>query len=116
MKRMNITSIITVCVLVVPFFAVCAVGATNEVIITFYHTSDIHENSENLTRIAQFIQDQKTKNPNVLFLDTGDWFNLGDLTDLDTRGEAISELMGAMMYDAVILGNNDYSFGTKTTC
>ncbi|MFC1815912.1 bifunctional metallophosphatase/5'-nucleotidase [Thermodesulfobacteriota bacterium] len=113
MKRINITSIVTIFVLVVSFFAVCAAGASNEVTITFYHTSDIHENSENLARIAQFIQDQKTKNPNVLFLDTGDWFNLGDLTDLDTRGEAIVELMSAMKYDAVILGNNDYSFGTE---
>jgi 2',3'-cyclic-nucleotide 2'-phosphodiesterase (5'-nucleotidase family) len=92
---------------------VWTVGATDEVTITFYHTSDIHENSANLARIAQFVHDQKSKNPNVLFLDTGDWFQLGDLRNLNTRGEAIVDLMSACKYDAVILGNRDYSFGTK---
>ena len=113
MKRMNISKNLSICVLIILIITVCEVGATNEVTITFYHTSDIHENSENLARIAQFIQDQKTKNPNVLFLDTGDWFNLGNLTGLNTRGGAILEMMGAMKYDAVILGNNDYVFGTE---
>ena len=42
--------------------AVCVVEAKNEVTISFYHTSDIHENSANLARMAQFIQDQKAKN------------------------------------------------------
>lgn len=93
--------------------AACVVEANNEVTITFYHTSDIHENSENLARMAQFIQDQKDKNPNVLFLDTGDWFNKGDLSLLNTRGEAIVDLMSACKYDVMIFGNNENSFGIE---
>ena len=39
--------------------------------------------------------------------------NKGDLTDLNTRGEAMSAMLGACKYDAVIPGNHDYSFGTS---
>jgi 2',3'-cyclic-nucleotide 2'-phosphodiesterase (5'-nucleotidase family) len=47
----------------------CYAEATDTVTITFYHTSDIHENSVNLPQIAHFIRDQKEKDSNVLFLD-----------------------------------------------
>ena len=93
--------------------AACLAGMAGEATITFYHTSDIHENSAQLARIARFVQDQRAAGKNVVFVDTGDWFNKGDLTALDLRGEAMAELMGAMGYDAIIPGNHDYSHGTK---
>ncbi len=83
------------------------------VTITFYHTSDLHEHSAGLSRIAKFVNDKKNDGGHVLFIDTGDWFNKGDLTPLNTQGEAIVEMMGACKYDAVITGNHDYTFGTK---
>lgn len=113
MERNRKPWIIPLFIFYMVLISVCVVEANNEVTITFYHTSDIHENSANLARMAQFIEDQKARNSNVLFLDTGDWFHLGDLSDLNTRGEAIVDLMSACKYDAVILGNRDYSFGTK---
>ncbi|UCD56638.1 MAG: metallophosphatase, partial [Candidatus Hydrogenedentota bacterium] len=79
--------------------------------VTFYHTSDIHEHSAHIARIARFVEEQREKSSNVVFLDTGDWSNLGDLTSLDTRGEAIVAMMSACIYDAVIPGNRDYSHG-----
>ncbi|HPD15341.1 MAG TPA: metallophosphoesterase [Planctomycetota bacterium] len=93
----------------------CLAGATaaGEVTITFYHTSDLHEHAGPLARIAGFVRQQRAARRNVLFLDTGDWFNKGDLTDLGTRGEAMAALMGAMGYDALIPGNHDYSHGTR---
>ena len=94
----------------------CAVFApvrAAETKITFYHTSDLHEHSGNLPRIAEFVDAQRKKEGHIIFLDTGDWCNKGDLTPLNTRGEAIVEMMGACKYDAVIPGNHDYSFGTK---
>ena len=93
--------------------ATCLAETTNTVTVTFYHTSDIHENSANLPQIARFIKDQKEKNSNVLFLDTGDRLEGGDLAPLKTRGEAMAAMMQACMYDAIILGNHDYSPGTK---
>ncbi len=91
----------------------CYAEATDTVTVTFYHTSDIHESSVNLPQIARRIRDQKEKDSNVLFLDSGDRFNKGDLTPLKTRGEAMSAMMQGMLYDAVIPGNHDFTFGSK---
>jgi 2',3'-cyclic-nucleotide 2'-phosphodiesterase (5'-nucleotidase family) len=100
--------------LLVPFCAAdVPAAAPRPVTITFYHTSDLHEHSENLPRIAAFVEARRREGGHVLFVDTGDWCNKGDLTELNTRGEAIVEMMGASGYDAVIPGNHDYSHGTK---
>lgn len=83
------------------------------VTITFYHTSDIHEYSDGFTRIAKFVNDKRAEGGNILFVDSGDRFDTGDLTPLFTRGEAISEMFGAAHYDAVVPGNHDYVYGSK---
>jgi 5'-nucleotidase len=107
-----------VCLLTVFFvlsvsISTCYAEASDTVTVTFYHTSDVHENSANFPHIAPFIREKKEKNSNVLFLDSGDWLNKGDLTPLNTRGEAIAAMMQASMYDAVIPGNHDFTFGSK---
>jgi 2',3'-cyclic-nucleotide 2'-phosphodiesterase (5'-nucleotidase family) len=93
----------------------CYAEATDTVTVTFYHTNDIHDNSANLPQISRFIKDQKAKDSNVLFLDSGDWFIKGDLTPLNTQGEAIAAMMQPCLYDAVILGTHDSKFGSKRT-
>ncbi len=87
--------------------------ATDTVTVTFYHTSDLHENSANLPQIDHLVREQKEKDSNVLFLDSGDRFNKGDLTPLKTRGEAMTAMIQAMSYDAVVPGNHDITFGSK---
>ena len=87
--------------------------AADTVTVTFYHTADLHENSANLSRIAHLVREQKEKVSNVLFLDSGDRFNKGDLTPLKTRGEAMSAMMYNMTYDAVVPGNHDITFGSE---
>ena len=87
--------------------------AADTVTVTFYHTSDLHENSANLPQIAYLVREQKEKDPNVLFLDSGDRFNKGDLAPLKTRGEAMTAMIQAMSYDAVVPGNHDITFGSK---
>lgn len=83
------------------------------VTITFYHTSDIHENSDGLTRIAKFVDDKRAEGGNILFVDSGDWFDTGNLSPLFTRGEAIMEMMAACKYDAVVPGNHDFVYGAE---
>jgi 2',3'-cyclic-nucleotide 2'-phosphodiesterase (5'-nucleotidase family) len=115
MKR----EILGLCLICSVLAATCAVEPAKEpsresaetVTATFYHTSDLHEHSAPIARIARFVEEQRAKHSNVVFLDTGDWCNLGDLTALGTRGEAIVAMMSACGYDAVIPGNNDYSHG-----
>jgi len=87
--------------------------AADTVTVTFYHTSDLHEHSANLPQIARLVREQKEKDSNVLFLDCGDRYNKGDLTSLKTRGEAMSAMIQAMSYDAVVPGNHDITFGSK---
>lgn len=87
--------------------------AADTVTVTFYHTADLHDNSANLSCIAHLVMEQKEKDSNVLFLDSGDRFNNGDLTPLKTRGEAMSAMMYNMPYDAVVPGNHDITFGSK---
>jgi 2',3'-cyclic-nucleotide 2'-phosphodiesterase (5'-nucleotidase family) len=109
MKRQTIS----VLVVVVTLVAVSAAEEPKAVSVTFYHTSDIHDHSLPLPRIAGFVESRKKEDPNVLLVDTGDWFNKGDLTELNTRGEAMVAMLSACGYDALIPGNHDYSFGTK---
>jgi 2',3'-cyclic-nucleotide 2'-phosphodiesterase (5'-nucleotidase family) len=72
----------------------------------------MHDHSGPLPRIARLVAERRKQDPNVLFVDTGDWCNKGDLTPLGTRGEAIVEMMGAAGYDAVIPGNHEFTFGS----
>ncbi len=109
MKRRVISLLFALSILI----TVCAADGPKAVSVTFYHTSDLHEHSAPLPRIAGLVEARKKENPNVLLVDTGDWFNKGDLTSLNTRGEAIAAMMSACKYDALIPGNHDYSFGTK---
>jgi 2',3'-cyclic-nucleotide 2'-phosphodiesterase (5'-nucleotidase family) len=88
-------------------------GLAGEVEVTFYHTSDLHEHSAPLARIAGFVQAQRDTGKNIVFVDSGDWNNKGDLTELKLRGEPMAAIMGAMGYDAIIAGNHDYSFGAS---
>jgi 5'-nucleotidase / UDP-sugar diphosphatase len=90
--------------------AACGAEPVKPVTVTFYHTSDMHEHSEPLPRIAHLVAEHKKTDPNVLLVDTGDWMNKGDLTPLETRGEAIVEMMSAARYDAVIPGNHDFTY------
>ncbi len=93
--------------------AVSGAGAPRPVTVTIYHTSDIHEHSGRLPRVAELVAARRKKDPNVLFVDTGDWCNKGDLTALGTRGEAIVAMMAAAKYDAVIPGNHEFTFGVR---
>jgi 2',3'-cyclic-nucleotide 2'-phosphodiesterase (5'-nucleotidase family) len=97
--------------LLVSVAAACPAGTPKPVTVTFYHTSDLHDHSGPLPRIARLVADHRRKDENTIFVDTGDWMNKGDLTPLETRGEAVVEMMGAMGYDAVIPGNHDFTFG-----
>jgi 2',3'-cyclic-nucleotide 2'-phosphodiesterase (5'-nucleotidase family) len=80
--------IIMICVvLFVSLLSVSTAEGPKRVSVTFYHTSDIHDHSAPLPRIAGFVEARKKEDPNVLLVDTGDWFNKGDLTELKTRGD-----------------------------
>jgi len=92
-------------------FVLCA--PVHGTTVTILNTGDIHERSGNLARIAHYVKQIKEEDPNVLFVDAGDWFNKGELELMATRGKAIGDIMSTCGYDARVLGNHDFSFGTE---
>lgn len=87
---------------------------SDAVTVTIYSTGDLHNNSAPLVRIAGFIKQEKKKDPNVLFIDCGDFLHDGRVRNplvAASRGEAMVSAMTATGYDVCILGNHDYMYG-----
>jgi 2',3'-cyclic-nucleotide 2'-phosphodiesterase (5'-nucleotidase family) len=78
--------------------------------LTILHTNDLHQALDNLPRIAGYVAAEKSKNPDAVFIDAGDWFDRGSSLPLVTRGEAIYGTMATMGYDMWIPGNHDWSY------
>lgn len=90
-------------------------------IITVFATSDIHSHLEpykpndakysigGMARMSKIIQDMRQRQPNILLLDGGDApynTNIGNLFE----GKSTIDVMNAMKYDAMVLGNHDFDF------
>ena len=62
-----------------------------------------------IAELASLISDYRAKEPNLFLFDAGDIFT-GSLAHL-TQGEIAFELMRAMNYDAMSIGNHEFEFG-----
>jgi 2',3'-cyclic-nucleotide 2'-phosphodiesterase (5'-nucleotidase family) len=92
--------------------------------ITIYYTNDLHAHvspgkipavdKERLVggfaNIATIVNDAKKKNKDVFFFDAGDYFT-GPYISTLTKGEAIIDIMNAMPFDAVSVGNHEFDHG-----
>ncbi|MDD3273110.1 MAG: metallophosphoesterase [Bacteroidales bacterium] len=98
----------------------CGVEAQDLVIL---HTNDTHSNIEPITsgrnagfggvqRRANYITSLRAENKNILLLDAGD-YNQGTPYFTLFGGEVEIELMNAMGYDAVCLGNHEFDNGVE---
>lgn len=85
--------------------------SAEDVEITILHTNDIHQNLERLPRIAGYVADCRAAQPNMLFLDAGDWFDRGSSLVTLTQGDALYGAMAGMGYDAWVVGNHDWAYG-----
>jgi 2',3'-cyclic-nucleotide 2'-phosphodiesterase (5'-nucleotidase family) len=94
-------------------FLFCLSSLLAEEILHIFHTSDIHDHPRYLSRIAQIVNEYRAKGENVLFIDTGDRVGKGKKSLEATKGLAISHIMSKMGYDAMILGNHDFRYGTQ---
>ncbi|GAA0370452.1 5'-nucleotidase C-terminal domain-containing protein [Bacillus horti] len=90
-------------------------------IITIFATSDIHAHLEpyvpngaeseigGLAKMSQVINEARQTQPHTLLVDGGDApynTNIGNLTE----GASTIDVMNAMQYDAMVLGNHDFDF------
>ncbi len=94
-----------VCVLV----TACA-SAPAERRVQIVHTNDLHGHVEKAAAIAAVAREARKRNPSTLFLDAGDCIS-GTPVSTVFKGRPIFEIMSAMGYDAVAIGNHEFDHG-----
>ena len=117
---------ISIGILLVAFLASGAVKAyASEVTVTLLFTNDVEsaydpieafwlEDMEMIGGIAEMatlIDELRESEPNVFLFDSGDIFT-GALAKM-TQGELAFELMIAMGYDAMAIGNHEFEYGPE---
>ena len=101
------------------------ITAADRKTLTILHTNDIHGHITNwrgwegdlagrtlggFDRLATAVKRARSESDNLLLLDAGD--AIGDtLVAGSTEGKAVVELMNALRYDALTLGNHEPDFG-----
>lgn len=106
-KRILGTLIAFISLISIVFFQASAIKADENVVITIFHTNDMHASVELLPNVKT-LRDQT---PNSLLVDAGDAIQ-GKPLGTYTRGLAIMDLMNATEYDVMVLGNHEFDFGT----
>jgi len=96
----------------------------NQKKITILYTNDLHSHVEphkvqwisfermvgGFANIATLVKKEKAANPNVLYLDAGDYF-CGPYISSLTNGEAIIDIMNYLDIDATTIGNHEFDYG-----
>jgi len=89
--------------------------------VIIVHTNDLHgsiwekEPEMGYAHIAAKVKKFKETNNNVLLLDAGDTFQGNSAASL-SQGESIVKIMNSMGYDAMVVGNHDFSYGWQRLC
>lgn len=60
--------------------------------------------------VQHFYEEVKRKNPNTLFLDSGDMFHGTNEANIE-KSKGVVEVLNCMGYDAMTIGNHDFNFG-----
>jgi 2',3'-cyclic-nucleotide 2'-phosphodiesterase (5'-nucleotidase family) len=82
--------------------------------LTIFHSNDFHGyEPANLSRQAWIVNQERAKNPNVLFLNAGDIFTRGVYHEA-FYGELEFAELNAMSLDALTLGNNEFKASNNT--
>lgn len=90
-------------------------------VINFLHTNDVHGfykegkyDGMGAAKMMTFIQDFKANNDNVLLVDAGDALQGHNFVTL-SKGENGVEVMNAMGYDVMTVGNHEFDYGKDRT-
>ena len=126
----RLVAIILIAALVITGIGALAgvVLADNEKKVDIAFTSDMHSNFNSyvtpyhgnqgtniggFARVATIINEQRAKNPNLLYIDGGD-FSMGTLFHTLYETEALElRLLGAMGCDVTTWGNHEFNFGSE---
>ncbi|MCL1795498.1 MAG: bifunctional metallophosphatase/5'-nucleotidase [Clostridia bacterium] len=91
-----------------------AEDAEEPVVITIFHTNDVHGRYNSVAgmgyaMMASYVN-RARQSGNVLVLDAGDTLH-GTVFASSVKGESIVEVMNAIGYDAMAMGNHDFNYG-----
>ena len=94
-------------------------GAQDTYELTIMHTNDVHGHHEpqrngdgGAARQATVVQQIRAEGGNNLLLDAGDRFT-GTLFHVQHRGQDSVQIMNAIGYDAIVLGNHEFNEGSE---
>lgn len=100
-------------------FAVGINQAQGSFRLTILHTNDTHANhlpdsngNGGIARQANVVQQVRAQQPNTLLVDTGDRFS-GTLFHTLYQGQDQQQLMNALGYNAMVLGNHEFINGDE---
>jgi len=110
---------ISLSVLVLLALVAGIVGAQDSYELTIMHTNDVHGHHEpqrngdgGAARQATVVQQIRAEGGNSLLLDAGDRFT-GTLFHVQYRGQDSVQIMNAISYDAIVLGNHEFNEGSE---
>lgn len=86
--------------------------------VNILHMNDIHarvfeedSNGMGYAKIASYVNQYRSDNPNTLVLDAGDTLHGLSFATL-TKGESIMQLLNLLKVDAMTVGNHDFNYGS----
>ena len=99
---------------------VSVAGAQDESFnLTIMHTNDVHghhapqrDGNGGAARLASVVQQIRAEGGNQLLLDAGDRYT-GTLFHVQYRGQDSVQIMNAIGYDALVLGNHEFNEGSE---
>ncbi|MFP4497401.1 MAG: hypothetical protein ACLFQV_04250 [Vulcanimicrobiota bacterium] len=80
--------------------------------LTILYTGDIQGNAEQMAYLSTMVKQITQDNPNVILVDSGNWAR-GTLLSDQFKGMPMVEIMSAIGYDAVGIGEGEIAFGSK---
>jgi 5'-nucleotidase/UDP-sugar diphosphatase len=101
---------LTLAMLTVVALSACASAPQKRQRVRIVHTNDLHGHVERAAAVTAVANQQRSEEPNTLFLDGGDCIS-GTPISTVFKGRPIFEIMSAMGYDAAAVGNHEYDHG-----
>lgn len=83
--------------------------------VEIFHTTDIHGNAQSAegylgySKIYEYVKNARAEDNNVILLDSGDTLEGLPFANF-TKGESIVPILNYMDYDAMTLGNHEFSY------
>ena len=124
-------SVVLSIAMVLSLSATALAAGTGETHLTIIGTSDTHGNiwgysyedmkestGDGLARVATYVNQVRSENPNTILVDAGDTIQgtimTDDLYSKDTKDHPVPAALNYMGYDAWVLGNHEFNFGVDT--